>query len=152
MASYIEALEDLCEYVTRNLEESNDKIRAANGKLSASDGEYLKNMTGTLKNIKTIIAMSEAEDGEMSYDMGGSYRGGSYARGGNSYERDGGRSYARGRGRNARRDSMGRYSRERGYSYHDDMGEILAEVRGMMDELPEDKKRTAQRLIDELER
>jgi hypothetical protein len=51
---------------------------------------------------------------------------------------------------NARRDSMGRYSRD-GYSYHDDMGALLDDMRGMLDKLPEDRRRKAERLIDELD-
>lgn len=75
--------------------------------------------------------------------VGGSYRGGSY--------RGGGMSYARGRGRNARRDSMGRYSSERGYSRTGDVDEMIESIRGMMGELPQDVQRDAQKLIQKME-
>ena len=75
------------------------------GKLSGSDLDYVDKLTHALKSIKTTIAMVEAEDG-------GSYSDGSYRMypHWNSYN-DGmnNGSYARGRGSNARRDSMGRY-------------------------------------------
>ena len=64
---------------------------------------------------------------------GGSYRG----------------SYARGRGRNARRDSMGRYSREEGYSR--DMEDMVDSIRSMMGELPPEIQRDAERFVDRLE-
>ncbi len=96
----------------------------------------------------------DSED-EMSYD-GGSYRG-SYRDG--SY--DGG-SYARGRGRNARRDSMGRYARDsyrggsrdsyrRGYS-RDDREEYMAQLRDMMENAPDDQTRQSlQRMVQQME-
>lgn len=83
--------------VSQMLEEEIDKI-GMSGKLTTSSLEVGDKAAHFLKSIKTIEAMEEAEGG--SYD--GSY---------DSYE---GGSYARGRGRNARRDSMGRYSSERG--------------------------------------
>jgi hypothetical protein len=49
-----------------------------------------------------------------------------------SYRYDGGMSYARGRGSRAKRDSMGRYSSERGYSR--DAADMTAELQEMMDD------------------
>lgn len=72
---------------------------------------------------------------------GGSYRGGLY-RGG---------SYARGRGRNAKRDSMGRYSSERGYSREDGVEEMVESIRSMMGELPQEIQRDAQKFVQKLE-
>ena len=60
----------------------------------------------TIKNIDKIEML---EDGGYSEDTDFMGEGRMY---GTSY--DGGSSYARGRGRNARRDSMGRYSRDSG--------------------------------------
>lgn len=118
MHEMVEELYDLCETLEKDLAKTNEKLRMGGGELSGSDLEYVDKLTHSLKSIKTTIAMIEAdEDGysgywPMSYESDGmnnagggqsnrgSYRGGSY-RG----------SYARGRGRNARRDSMGRYSR-----------------------------------------
>lgn len=82
---------------------------------------------------------------------GGSYRGGSY---GGSY--DGG-SYARGRGRNAKRDSMGRYSSNRGgnyrmYSREDGKSEYIENLRDMMEEAPDEQTRQEiQRMIQKME-
>lgn len=62
-------------------------------------------------------------------NRGGSYRG--------SY--DGGMSYARGRGRTARRDSRGRYSSEYGYSRAAE--DMASQLRDMMDDAPDEQSR-----------
>ena len=145
-----EMLYDLCDTISREIEEANQKIRSAGGKLSAGDVDYIDKLTHTLKSIKTTIAMMEAEDGGYSnryMPVYGSYNDGmSYASDGRGGNRN---SYA-GR-RNARRDSMGRYSRG-GYSYDDGMDEIITDIRGMMGDMPEDKRRKVERLVSELER
>ena len=72
---------------------------------------------------------------------GGFYRGGNY---------EGGGSYARGRGRNARRDSMGRYSSERGYSR--DPQEMADRLRDLMEDAPnENVRRDIERLMHTVE-
>lgn len=79
------------------------------GKLTNTSLEVGDKAAHFLKSIKTIEAMDEAEEGN-------SYRYDGYAREG--YSRDGygydsmtyARGDGRGRGRNARRDSMGRYA------------------------------------------
>ena len=123
---YMNDLHELCETISREIGDANEKIRAAGGKLSGGDYDTIDKLTHSLKSIKATIAMMEDEDGysNRAYPMGGSYRysrdgssyrdgmGGSYrSRDGRSMNRNGGsyRSYARGR-MNARRDSMGRYS------------------------------------------
>lgn len=145
MDDKIKSLHELCETVSRELEECNDKIRMAGGKLSPGDVEYLDKITHMLKSIKTTIAMMEAEEdgysenwGGMSYAGGRGYRGNSMARGG------------RGRRNN---NPMGRnqYSRE-GYSYEDGMEDLLVEMRGMMGELPEEKRREVERFVNKMER
>ena len=100
------------------------------------------------------MAMMEDEDGEYSNADGMSNRGGRYSGryndGMHSVYRGG--SYARGRGSNARRDSMGRYS-SRGYSRAEGaMAEIVEELKGMMSDLPEDKQREVQRFVEKVER
>lgn len=82
--------------------------KASGGKLSAGDLEYVHKLTDTIKNIDKIEMLEDGGYSEATDFMG---EGRMY---GTSYE--GGSSYARGRGRNAKRDSMGRYSREGGYS------------------------------------
>lgn len=62
----------------------------------------------------------------------------------------GGGSYARGRGRNARRDSMGRYSREGGYSYGAE--DMVQELRELMQDAPDDRTRQEfERFIQKIE-
>lgn len=71
---------------------------------------------------------------------------------------DDGHSYARGR-RNAKRDSMGRYSRDdemhyrdRGYSRNDGNREYIENLRSMMHNAPDENTRnTIQRMIDQME-
>lgn len=141
---YMNDLHQMCETLSRELGEANDKIRKNGGKLSGSDLEYVDKLTHALKSIKTTMAMIEAE-GEGSY-AGGSYTGGSYADGyGGSYGR---MSYARGRGGNARRDSMGRYS-SRGYSRDQEM---ISELRELMEDAPDERTRQEfQRFISKIE-
>lgn len=96
----------------QELYEVEEKMKkAAGGKISAGDLEYIHKLTDTIKNIDKIEALESDDYSEASEWMadGRMY--------GNSY--DDGMSYARGRGRgrNARRDSMGRYSRDGGGSY-----------------------------------
>lgn len=145
---YLNDLYELCETITREIADANEKIRSAGGKISASDMDYIDKLTHSLKSIKGVEAMAEAEsDGEYSgraYPiMGGSYRGGSYARGG-GYR---GGSYARGRGGNVRRDSMGRYSS--GYSRD---GGMVDELRELMEDAPNEAvKRDIEKLISKME-
>ena len=89
--------------------------------------------------------------GGRSY-RGGSYRGGSDEGGmGGSYDDGMGGSYARGR-RNARRDSMGRYSREGGYSRADGKQEYIEQMRDLMMDAPDEQTRQSiQRMISEME-
>ena len=101
------------EMLMKELYEYEEKAkRMSGGKISAGDLETLHKLTDTVKNIDKI-EMLEDEDGEYSETGGWMADGRMYG----TY--DNGSSYARGRrgrGRNARRDSMGRYSREGGYS------------------------------------
>ena len=124
---YLADLHEMCETLSRELGEANDKVRTAGGKLSGSDLDYVDKLTHALKSIKTTIAMVEAEDGTSGYYPGGYGNGGSYAR---------------------RRDSMGRYTRM--YSRDDDM---VAELRDLMHKAPDERtKQEFQRFIDKIER
>lgn len=147
MKEVIDELHELCETVSNEIADANEKIRTSNGKLSAGDVEYLDKLTHMLKSIKTTVAMMESEeDGGYSGRYMPTYGGMSYERGGNRVN-----SYARGRGTNARRDSMGRYS-NRGYSYADGMDSLLVEMREIMTDLPDEKRREVQRFVDKMER
>lgn len=163
-------LYELCEMVEKDLTKTNEKLRMSGGELSGSDLEYVDKLTHTLKSIKATMAMIDAEGEESYYSRrGGSYyeagqggqggRGGS--RGGNqggqsSYYREGGQgggsSYARGRGRNARRDSRGRYSRNTGGSYYRNSDEFAEQVEELMQEAPNEQiKQRLQQLVQELD-
>ena len=148
MGMLYEDLEELCQTVGDKISEANDKIRMANGDLSGGDVEFLDKLTHMLKSIKTTKAMMEAEEG-YSHDgrMSDGYSGHYGNMGGGRYYP--GYSYARGRGSNARRDSMGRYSR--GYSRGDD--DMVEQVRELMEKAPDDQtRRDFQKILDRMEK
>lgn len=124
------------------------------GELSAGSLETIDKLLNSIKNACKITMYEEyAEDG---YSYADSDRDMS------TY------SYARGRGANARRDSMGRYSNEdgysnarggrrgysrRGYSYDDgDKEEKVEMLREMMNEVSsEEERRALQKIIRKME-
>ena len=100
-------MHDLKDLLCAELEDYAEKGKKS-GKMSMGDLETVHKLTDTVKNILKIDTFSE----ELGYSEDGHYMGE-----GRIY----GTSYARGRTR-AKRDSMGRYSRDGGrYSYDDDM-------------------------------
>ena len=122
---------EMCETLSAELGEANNKVRQGGGKLSGADLDYIDKLTHALKSIKTTIAMIEAEDGESGtypyYNGSYNMRGGSYAR---------------------RRNSRGQYSSR--YSMDDDM---ISELRELMKDAPNDRtKQEFQRFIDKIER
>ena len=99
----------LKENLKKELYEFEDKIeRNPHSKMSLQELQRANLASDTVKNLCKIEML---EDGE-GYSEDGHYMGE-----GRIY----GTSYARGRGRNARRDRMGRYSSDDGMSYDDDM-------------------------------
>ena len=101
------------EMFMNELYEYEDKAKKMNGgKLSQSDIDRIHKLTDTVKNIDKIDIL---EDGD-GYSEDGHYMGE-----GRIY----GTSYARGR-RYAKRDSMGRYSRDDGMGMHHDGGSSYA--------------------------
>lgn len=141
-------LNELCETMSRSISAANDKIRTSGGKLTAADADYIDRITHTLKSIKSVLKMeeeAEMDDGyserySRGYDRG-TYRG-SYGDG-NSY------AMGRGRGRYANRDSMGRYSRDDGYSRG---GSMVDELRELMNMAPDEQTRQEmQRLVSKME-
>ena len=94
-------------------------------KLTGGDLDMIWKLTDTVKNLDKI-EMLEEESG-YSEARGGRGRGRSSYMGGSSYDDDMMYSERRGRGRNAKRDSMGRYSSEgssyEGGSSYDDYSE-----------------------------
>lgn len=96
-------------------------------KLTGGDLDMIWKLTDTVKNLDKI-EMLEEESGGYSEARGGRGRGGrSSYMGGSSYDDDMMYSERQGRGRNARRDSRGRYSSEggsyEGGSSYDDYSE-----------------------------
>ena len=128
-------LHELCETLSRALKDANEKIHSAGGKLGAGDLDYLDKLTHSIKSIKTTLAMmdSEDEDGYSQRYVSPMY--------GNAY-----------RGRSMRRDGMGRYARDDGYSYGVSFETMINDLRGSMDELPDDKRREVQRFIERMDR
>lgn len=132
----------------------------AEEKISGSTLKEIDTLAHAIKNICKIIEAKEEEKFYEAYARrggsnaggstargGGSYRGGSYAQAGGgssrgSYAEAGGSyeggSYARGRGRGARRDSMGRYSRDE---------EIVAQLRELYDMANDEMQRDSIRNI-----
>ncbi len=84
---------------------------AMKGKLTMADLDAVHKLTDTVKNLDKIEMLEGESDGYSEARGGRSYIHGS------SYDDDMMYSERRGRGRNARRDSMGRYSSDNGMSY-----------------------------------
>ena len=111
------------------------------GKKDSLNIDVIDKLAHTIKNIDKIIETYEESEYSERYAMeGGSYqrgdRGGQGNRGGYSrrmYENGMGDSYARGRGRNARRDSMGRYSRADGSEM------MVEELKDPMEDAPDER-------------
>ena len=116
-------LYDLKDMLCEELEEYADK-----GKLDMGGLEIVDKLAHAIKNIDKIM--------ESEYSEGRSYRGsyrGNYGEGSyrGNYGEESYRSYARGRGRNARRDSMGRYA----------SADMRMEIERLMDEAPDEETR-----------
>lgn len=139
----------LINFVCDELEDIEQK--AAKGELSISDVQYADTLAHLKKNLlKSEEMMEEFDEGYSSEmrPMDGSMRGGSYR--GGSYRYDGGMTYARGRGSRAKRDRMGRYSSERGYS-RDGM-EMADQLRNLMEDAPDESvRRDIERLLRKIE-
>lgn len=148
-------LKELCETAADEIHKSNDKIKKAGGQINMSDLEFLDGLTHMIKSIKTTTAMMEAEEDGYSFDDG-------------RMMDNRGASYARGRGRYAKRDSMGRYASENramgmGRSYddvsYDGMmydrsydGDMISELHVLMDKAPNQNIRQKfKNLINEFE-
>lgn len=105
---------------------------AQNGKYSKEDVETIKYMASAVDHICNIVERADDE-----YSMRGSY-----ARGG-SYRGNQGGNYVRSRGQNARRDSMGRYSRG---------GDMVEQLEDLMNEAPNDQiRQQMQQLVNQIE-
>lgn len=101
-------MEKLLNYICDEIDELSRKANKEN-KLTLAEIEYLDTLAHIKKSLLSSEKIMEENDYSMAYESydpyGRSMRNSSYRRSGGSY-----RSYAAGRGSNARRDSMGRYS------------------------------------------
>lgn len=121
------------------------------GELSAGSLETIDKLLNSIKNACKIIMYDEYSEDDGYSNANGSMGGGNYS---NNY------SNARGRGSNARRDSMGRYSRNeysmRGgysrdgrYSYDEGKMDILNDM--MNEAKTEDERRVIQKVMRRME-
>ena len=108
-------MHDLKDLLCAELEDYAEKGKNS-GKMSMGDLESIHKLTDTVKNILKINMLED----DSGYSEDGAYMGEGRIYGTSYDGYDRGTSYARGRGRYAKRDSMGRYS-SRGMSYDDDM-------------------------------
>lgn len=143
---------------------------ARSPRLTVEDVMVVKALSSAVDHLCNIVMAAEEEEGYSMRGQGGgsrySYEGGQgggsrysregrggsrYSREGGNYAREGG-NYARaGRRGNVRRDSMGRYAREGGYSRTDGMEDLMSEIQSMMGELPQELQQEAQRFMQKLE-
>jgi len=143
----MEQLEGLLKLIWNEIEAINK-----NGKFkSREEIDSVYKLVDIAKDTMEIFCMEDDMNGD-SYDDGMSYERG---------RRYDGMSYARGR-RNARRDSMGRYSREyrdsyddgrsmRGYSRADSKEDYKNQLRMMMEDAPDETTRqNIKRMIDSM--
>ena len=116
----------LINYICDELNELERKAEK-NGSLTMSETQYMDTLAHAKKNLLTGEAMMEADGGESGRYMPNSY--GMYGTNG-GYN---GNSYRRGR------DSMGRYTSRRGYSYDDGM---IEELRSLMESAPDERTKS----------
>ena len=130
------------------------------GDITVNSLDKIHRLTDTIKNIDKIMMLEESEG--YSEERGRTHMGGS------SYDDDIMYSERRGRGRNAKRDSMGRYSSEggsydgddyserrtgRGYSRDEATDWMMTRLGEMMSETDDPKQReTLKKCMRELER
>ena len=123
-------LEELKEVVKRELEKFGKQ-----GDISVSSLDKIHKLSDLYKNLCKIEMLEEESEGGYSEARGGRTRS-SYAMGGSSYDDDMMYSERRGRGKNAKRDSMGRYSSDSGYdggySRHDAKDWMMSQLGEMM--------------------
>lgn len=143
----LDTLYDVCETLNRELEDANEKIRKAGGKLSAGDIPMIDTITHAIKSVKTTIAMIEAE-GDYSNEYG------------NNFDSHPSKTYNYGYGMNnswddremmrsqaQRRDGRGRYTRE----HESEINEIIAEMHELKNRVADPKtKRKIESMIREL--
>ena len=131
----IEATENICDKVGRQMVKVSKALDEEGGKLPANDVTYLKELTGALKNTQTILAMA----GEGSSERRGRDSMGRYTSRADGYEGRSEYGYPMMRAWDGGR-SMDGYS-ERGRSMHGD--DIKDKLRRMADEADDERVRRA---------
>lgn len=137
-------IEELKEAIKRELEKF-----AKQGDVSVTTLEKIHKLSDTYKNL-CKIEMLEEESGGYSEARGRTYMRGS------SYDDDMMYSERRGRGRNAKRDSMGRYSSDSGYdggySRHDAKDWMMSQLGEMMEDADPKEREALKECMRALER
>jgi hypothetical protein len=127
-------MDKLIDYICDELAEYEKK--AEKGKLSMAEMQYVDLLAHTKKNLLKGDEMMDGESYAYEY---------SRERGGNRGNR-----YMYARGRNARRDSRGRYSSEGRYMM--DAGDMVDQLRDMMEDAPDERtKMEFKRFIQKME-
>lgn len=155
-------LEELKEVVKRELEKFGKQ-----GDISVSSLDKIHKLSDLYKNLCKIEMLEEEAEGgysEARGGRGGSRGGRSSYDGGSSYDDDMMYSERRGRGRNAKRDSMGRYSSEGGsyeggssyerggYSRDEATDWMMRELGSMMEDADPKQREALKKCMRELER
>ena len=131
------------------------------GDITVNSLDKIHRLTDTIKNIDKIMMLEESEGySETTGRIGGYMRG-------SSYDDDMMYSERRGRGRNAKRDSMGRYSSDgdsydgddyserrtgRGYSRDEATDHLMRQLGNMMEDADPKQRETLKKWMRELER
>lgn len=143
-------MHDLKDLLCAELDDYAEKGKRS-GKMSMGELDSIHKLTDTVKNILKIDMLED----ESGYSEDGAYMGEGRIYG-TSYDdgmrRGAGYSYARGRGRYAKRDSMGRYSRDdgsmrrdSGYSREEGKAYMLEQLEDMMDDAEKPAEKEALR-------
>lgn len=132
----------MLEYIDDELKDLEKKVEKE-GRLSRTEIEDGKN----LAKFEMALLTNERMKAEKGYS--GTYWDGRYYYDGETSMN--GMSNARGRGSNAKRDSMGRYSSERGYSRADAKEDFLMEVEELIEKAPDEHTRKKfERFVNEM--
>lgn len=145
----MEYIEKIKKMLCRELEKFSMKAE-----LNVTDLEKIHKLSDTIKNLDKIKMLEEESEGYSEARMG---------RGGSRYSYDDDMMYSerRGRGRNAKRDSMGRYSSEGGYaedyrggmySYDDAKDHMMSKLGSMMEDADPNEREILKDCMRKLER
>lgn len=132
----------LCEYIDKELKKLERKAEQS-GDLTERELTYGKD----LAKFKTALLTNKAMEENDGYSN--EYKGDMSRRMYDHHSYGDDMSYARGRGSNARRDSMGRFSND-GYSRDDAREDLMMEVREFMKTAPEEDKHAARAFMNHL--